>query len=443
MNEFDLIVIGGGSGGIASAVRAATHGARVAVIENQHLGGTCVNVGCVPKKVMWYAANIQSTLNNAADYGFSVKSSRINWATLVSARDAYIERLRGLYNKRFDGLNITTIPGFGTLSAPNQVTVKDKTYHAEHIILATGGKPSMPEIPGITHALSSDDFFALKTHPQKVAIVGSGYIAVEIAGVLAALGSDTHLFCRKALPLSHFDSDIQKQFYQQAQQNGISIHTHHTPIALQSKSTIEFNQGLYDGFDAIFFATGRSANSEGLNLAATGIKTNENNKVITDAFQNTTLENHYALGDLTTHPFELTPVAIKAGRQLSERLFNNNPHAKLNESAVPTVVFSHPPIATMGLTEAQAREKYNDIKIYQSHFNPMLYALSEVKTPTLMKLICQGKEERIIGLHMMGHDCDEILQGFAVAINMGATKADFDNTIALHPTSAEELVTLT
>ena len=440
--NYDLIVIGGGSGGIASAVRAATHGAKVAVIEQQHLGGTCVNVGCVPKKVMWYAAHIQSMLKTSPDYGFSEQENTINWPALKQSRNQYIERLRGLYAKRFESLNITHINGFGKLTAPNLVTVNNERYHAEHVIIATGGKPSQPNIPGIEYALTSDDFFLLEQQPKKVAIIGSGYIAVEIAGVLNCLGSDTHLFCRKEMPLTHFDCDIRNQFNQQSIEDGLSIHPLHTPLALSSASCIAFDKGSYDGFDAIFFAVGRDANINDINLDGVGIDTTLHNKIKTDAFQNTTLKNHYALGDIT-EAAELTPVAIKAGRQLSERIFNNKPNSKLNANSIPTVVFSHPPIATLGLTQAQANEQYDDITVYRSQFNPMLYALSKTKIPTVMKLICQGANEKIIGLHMIGHDCDEILQGFAVAINMGATKQDFDNTIAIHPTSGEELVTLT
>lgn len=262
MIEFDLIVIGGGSGGIASAVRAAMHGAKVAVIESSHLGGTCVNVGCVPKKVMWYAANMQSTIKLSTDYGFKVNEQAVNWSELVNKREQYIERLRGLYKKRFDSLGIKSIKGFGKLVAKNTVEVDDREYQAKHIILATGGHASMPNLPGIEHALDSDDFFKMASLPKKVAIIGSGYIAVEIAGVLNTLGSDTHLFCRKDYPLSHFDRDLQKHFYKQSSQSGMTIHNHHTPIALHSPNKIEFEQGCYDGFDVIFFATGRSANIE-------------------------------------------------------------------------------------------------------------------------------------------------------------------------------------
>jgi len=439
--NFDLIVLGGGSGGIASAVRSAMHGAKVAVIEQQYLGGTCVNVGCVPKKVMWYGAHMQSLIGQAADYGFNITQSTFNWSSLCTARDKYIARLRKLYEARFDSLNIEFINGLGKFTSPNHIDVSGKTYQAKHIIIATGGKPKMPALPGIEHALSSDDFFQLAEQPKKVAIVGSGYIAVEIAGVLNTLGSDVSLFCRKEFPLSSFDVDIQKHFVKQARQDNINIYNYHQPLALNDRYTIEFDKGTYKDFDAIFFAIGREANIDNIGLELLDISKTNNGKIKIDEYQNTSIKHHYALGDITDAA-ELTPVAIKAGRQLAERLFNNQATAKLDSNLIPTVVFSHPPIATIGLTETQARQQYQDIKIYSSQFNPMLDALSEIKTPTLMKLICQGENEKIVGLHMMGNDCDEILQGFAVAIKMGATKADFDNTIAIHPSSAEELVTL-
>jgi len=274
----------------------------------------------------------------------------------------------------------------------------------------------------------------------KVAIIGSGYIAVEIAGVLNTLGSDVSLFCRKEFPLSNFDEEIQRKFDKQSKQDGIKIYNYHSAVSIKNPHEIEFDKGLFKGFDAIFVAVGREANIKNINLEGVNIKI-INSKIDTDEFQNTNVDGIYALGDITRQP-ELTPVAIKAGRQLSERLFNNKPHSNLDYDLTPTVVFSHPPIATIGLTEQEAHLKHENIKIYRSQFNPMLDALSEIKTPTFMKLITEGNDEKIIGLHMMGHDCDEILQGFAVAIKMGATKKDFDNTIAIHPSSAEELVTL-
>lgn len=441
--EFDLIIIGGGSGGIACGVRAALHGAKVAVVEQQDLGGTCVNLGCVPKKVMWYGAEIQAHINKAKDYGFNItQQDGFNWSHLTAQRQAYIERLRGLYQNRFQQVGISHLQGHGQLVEPNVVQVGHHRYRGKHIVLATGGKPALPNIAGIEHVLTSDDFFALKKQPKKVAIIGSGYIAVEIAGVFNALGSNTSLFYRKAQPLSKFDADIQQHFCKLADNAGITLYPNHQPVSVDSPSQITFNSGSYDGFDAIIFATGRKPNLANIGLETCSIEQDNTGKVIVDPYQETSCPNHYALGDITDAP-ELTPVAIKAGRQLSERLFNNKPTAKLDAQLTPTVVFSHPPIATIGLTEQEAKTQFDDIKVYKSQFNPMFDALSADKTPTLIKLITKGEQEKIIGLHMMGLGCDEILQGFAVAIKMGATKADFDATIAIHPSSAEELVTMT
>lgn len=443
-HSYDLVVLGGGSGGIACAVRSAMHGAKVAVIESQHLGGTCVNLGCVPKKVMWYAAHIQSLIKKSASFGFTVDQKNFDWQQLHNKRQAYIERLRGLYGNRFHSLQIDSISGFGKFIAPHEIQVNDAIYHGKNIVIATGGLPSMPEIPGIEHAFNSDDFFNLEKQPKKVAIIGSGYIAVELAGVFNTLGSDTTLFCRKALPLSNFDPEIQQHFVKVSTQHGLKIKDNHSPEKLVDSHTIQFNQGTYENFDAIFFATGRKPNTHGIALDAIGVEMDQKGKIAVDPFQQTTLKHHYALGDIT-HALELTPVAIKAGRQLAERLFNNKVDAKLDAALCPTVVFSHPPIGTIGLTEAQAIEKYDDVKVYRSTFAPMSEALSleEDKTRTFMKLVVAGADEKVVGLHMIGHDCDEILQGFSVAIKMGATKADFDQTIAIHPTSAEELVTMT
>ncbi len=440
--KYDLLVLGGGSGGIACAVRAATHGAKVAVVEQQHLGGTCVNLGCVPKKVMWNAAHIQHLIHQAKDYGFTLDQKNFDWEYLVKQRQAYIERLRVIYQNRFKSLDISLFDGYGRLTTANTIQVNEQFLTAKHIVIATGGVPSMPNIEGIAHALSSDDFFALTEQPKKAAVVGSGYIAVELAGVLNALGAETHLFCRKPFPLTAFDKDIKSQFMTLATTAGIHIHTEHTPESLPNESTIQFNQDTHNGFDKIFFAVGRKANSQAIGLNDIGIQLDSKGKIIGDEFQTTNLTNHYALGDITHAP-ELTPVAIRAGRMLAERLFNDKAHAKLDARLTPTVVFSHPPIATIGLTEKQARAEYYDIKIYRSTFNPMIDALSDTKHPTMMKLIVTGEDEKVVGLHMIGDGCDEILQGFAVAIKMGATKADFDATIAIHPTSSEELVTMT
>ncbi len=446
--HFDLIVLGGGSGGIASAIRAAKYGAKVAVVEPYALGGTCVNLGCVPKKVMFNASMMATALHQAPDYGFSSENISLNWNTLITKRNAYIERLRQNYTKRFEQYQITLLKGMGQFNGKDSVQVNNLVYHAPHIIIATGGEPIIPTISGMQHLITSDGFFALTEQPQKVAIIGSGYIGVELAGVLHGLGSDTHLLMRGEKPLSRFDSMLSDTLLEIMQQQGIHVHPNHQAqeIKLQSdgKKTLTCQNGSsINDIDVIITATGRKPHTSSLNLATAQIKTDKKGLIEVDAYQNTSTQGVYAIGDITQAP-ALTPVAIAAGRRLADRLFGNQPKACLNYDCISSVVFSHPPVGTVGFTEEAAIKQYGkeQIKIYQTRFNPMYYALSEEKIPTVMKLVTLGKEEKIIGLHVIGIAADEMLQGFAVAIKMGACKKDFDNTLAIHPTSSEELVTM-
>lgn len=446
--SYDLIVLGGGSGGIASAVRAAKYGAKVAVIEQHHLGGTCVNLGCVPKKVMFNAASIAEMMRKGHDYGFSSQANKFDWHKLVERRTHYIERLRQGYTKRFHDHHITRIKGTGVFASPNSITVEEKHYQAEHIIIATGGEPSLPNINGIQHVIDSDGFFSLTKQPNKVAILGSGYIGVELAGTLNALGSETHLLMRGDLPLSRFDSMLSMQLLEIMKKQGIYPHCHHKAqsIILQSdgrKSIVCQSGSVLHDIDVIIAAIGRKPRTSNLNLNKINVRLDEHGLIEVDAYQNTSVPGIYAIGDVTKAP-ALTPVAIAAGRRLADRLFGGQATACLNYNNISSVIFSHPPIGTVGLSEQDAIKKYGEqrIKIYQTRFNPMFDALSEDKTPTSMKLVTLGKEEKIIGLHVIGYGADEMLQGFGVAVKMGACKSDFDNTVAIHPTSAEELVTM-
>lgn len=446
--HFDLIVLGGGSGGIASAVRAAKYGAKVAVVEPYYLGGTCVNLGCVPKKVMFNASMIAAAMHQAADYGFASGTTSLNWNTLITKRNAYIDRLRENYTKRFAQYQITLLQGMGEFNGKDSVQVNNLVYRAPHIIISTGGEPIIPKIRGMQHVITSDGFFALTEQPQKVAIIGSGYIGVELAGVLHGLGSETHLLMRGEKPLSRFDSMLSDTLLEIMQQQGIHVHPNHQAqeIKLQpdgKKTLVCQNGSSINDIDVIITATGRKPRTDSINLATTQIKTDDKGLIEVDAYQNTSTQGIYAIGDVTSAP-ALTPVAIAAGRRLADRLFGNQPTACLNYEFISSVVFSHPPIGTVGLTEAQAIKQHGkeQIKIYQTRFNPMYYALSEEKIPTAMKLVTLGKEEKIIGLHVIGLASDEMLQGFAVAVKMGACKKDFDNTVAIHPTSSEELVTM-
>lgn len=446
--KFDLIVLGGGSGGIASAIRAAKHGAKVAVVEAQHLGGTCVNLGCVPKKIMFNAASIAQSYDKSVDYAFSPQPMHLNWNKLVNKRNEYIARLRLIYASRFKEYKITHIKGTGAFHDAHSIVVNEVIYKANHIIIATGGAPSLPQISGIQHIIDSDGFFSLSKQPYKVAIIGSGYIGVELAGIFQSLGTETHLLMRGALPLSRFDSMLSHTLYDIMKKQGIRLHTQHKAqaITLQSdgrKSILCHSGSVIDDIDVIIAATGRSPCIANLNLKKTKVQLDSQGFIEVDAYQNTSATGIYALGDVTSAP-ALTPVAIAAGRRLADRLFANQPESRLDYNNISTVIFSHPPIGTVGLNEQEAIAKYGTkrIKVYQTRFTPMYDALSDEKTPTAMKLVTLDKEEKIIGLHLIGYHADEMLQGFAVAVKMGACKADFDNTIAIHPTSSEELVTM-
>jgi glutathione reductase (NADPH) len=446
--HFDLIVLGGGSGGIASAVRAAKYGAKVAVIELSYLGGTCVNLGCVPKKIMFNASMIAETIHKCSNYGFSHLDAKLNWNKLVNKRNLYIKRLRDNYAKRFEEFKITHIKGMGIFQDEHSIIVNNKTYQSDHIIIATGGEPSIPTIHGIQHIIDSDGFFSLTKQPKKVAIIGSGYIGVELAGVLHGLGTDTHLLMRGTRPLSRFDQMLGDTLLEIMQRQGITVHQNHkaSEINLHSdgkKSIVCHSGAIIQDIDVVISAVGRIPRTGNLNLAKIGVKTDSDGLILVDDFQNTSVPGIYAIGDVTKAP-PLTPVAIAAGRRLADRLFGNQPNACLNYDNICSVVFSHPPVGSVGFSEEKAIELHGkeNIKIYQTRFNPMYDALSDEKTPTAMKLVTLGKEEKIIGLHVIGYGADEMLQGFGVAVQMGACKKDFDNTVAIHPTSSEEFVTM-
>ncbi|MGX5172591.1 glutathione-disulfide reductase [Aliikangiella sp. IMCC44653] len=445
--DYDYLAIGGGSGGIASANRAAMYGQKCAIVEAKALGGTCVNVGCVPKKVMWYAGQIADAFKLAPDYGFDIEVKKLDWTTLVNNREAYIGRIHQSYDRVLGKNKVDVIQGFAKLIDKNTVAIGDKTVTAKHITIATGGYPTIPDIPGKEHILDSDGFFALKKQPKRVVVVGAGYIAVEIAGVFNAIGSETHLVVRKDHPLREFDEIISSTLTEQIQVEGIKLHSQTQITAIEKNPDGSFSlsstgQDLPD-VDAVIYAIGRNPMTQNLGLEAAGVELDQRGYIITDEYQNTSVAGIYAVGDNTGRA-QLTPVAVAAGRRLAERLFNNKPNEKLDYTNIPTVVFSHPAIGTIGLTEREAQDHYGEsqVKAYTSSFTAMYSAITQHRQPTKMKLVCAGPEEKIVGIHMIGLGSDEMLQGFAVAVKMGATKADFDNTVAIHPTSAEELVTL-
>lgn len=448
VKEYDYIVIGGGSGGIASANRAAMHGAKVILFEGKEVGGTCVNVGCVPKKVMWYGAQVAETLHRyAGEYGFDVTINKFDFARLKANRQAYIDRIHGSYERGFDSNGVERVYEYARFVDPHTVEVAGERYTAPHILIATGGHALYPNIPGSEYGITSDGFFELDEVPKRTAVIGAGYIAVEVAGVLNALGSDTHLFVRKDRPLRTFDKDIVDVLVDEMAKSGPTLHTHANVTEVVKNAddslTISFDNGETITVDCLIWAIGRAANTSGFGLEKTGVKLTEKGTIYSDEFENTSVPGIYALGDVTGK-LDLTPVAVKAGRQLSERIFNNKADAKLDYTDVATVVFSHPVIGAVGLTEEKAIAKYGseNIKVYKSSFTPMYTALGDNRQPSTMKLVTLGENEKIIGLHGIGYGVDEMIQGFSVAIKMGATKADFDNTVAIHPTGSEEFVTM-
>lgn len=462
-NHFDLLVIGGGSGGLACARRAASYGKKVALVEEGRLGGTCVNVGCVPKKVMFNTSMVHEALHDSSSLGFDWTGSSLpsfDWSAHKVKRDAYIVRLNGIYATNLEKDAVSRIEGFAKFTGAKAVEVNGQHYTATHVVIATGGYPLMDEanLKGTEHAINSDGFFDLTTQPKKVAVIGGGYISVEMAGIFRGLGSETHLFVRQEKVLMKFDQMVVDVLDEELRKSGMNMHNHiiihEVSAAADGKKTVHFSQatekgGEYvtktlDGFDCVLLAIGRGPKTMGLQLEKAGVNIVAKTGCISvDSFQNTSAPGVYALGDVCGH-VDLTPVAIAAGRALSERLFNEKHESKMDYETVPTVVFSHPPIGTVGLTEEEAVHRYGKDKltIYKSRFTNMYYSLLERKAATAMKLICVGDDEKVVGVHIIGMGADEMLQGFAVAVKMGATKKQFDSAVAIHPTSSEEMVTM-
>jgi len=448
LEEYDFIVIGGGSGGLASAQRAAEYGARVLVFEGGRLGGTCVNVGCVPKKVMWTAAQFAHALEESRDYGFDVAVNGHDWPRLRAARDEYVGFLNGIYARNLNRRNVDLVAERAELESDGVVRdASGRRYRARHILLATGGYPRVPDFPGAELGITSDGFFELDRLPETVAVVGSGYIAVELAGVLRSLGARVTQVIRYDSMLRSFDAMLSARLMQAQADLGIDVVSRTTLQGVESLNGERFlireDGERFGGFDTLIWAIGRNPSTNGLGLDRIGVETDGDGYVVVDKYQTTTAANVYAVGDVTGQA-QLTPVAIAAGRRLADRVFGGRAERYLSYDVIPTVVFSHPPIGTVGMTEQAARARFSDaaVKIYTSEFVPMYYALSERRPKTAMKLVTVGEEERVVGCHIIGPGADEMLQGFAVAVSMGARKADLDDTIAIHPTSAEELVTM-
>ena len=445
--EYDLAVIGGGSGGIAAARRAAEYGAKVVLVESGRLGGTCVNVGCVPKKVMWNAAQLAHALHDATEYGFDVTVGGHDWAQLKAKRDAYILRLNTIYEANLGRSGVTVLRGRGRVLEAGVVDVDGRRVTAGRVLVATGGRPTRPRISGAEYGIDSDGFFELAERPERATIVGSGYIAVEIAGVFAALGVQLTLVLRHDTVLRSFDRMLSDAALGALRDAGVTVVTHAEPARLAPSASgrgqdLALSTGqVLAGQDCVVWAIGREPLSDCIAPAA-GVARDAQGFVPTDEFQQTNVPGIFAIGDVTGR-IALTPVAIAAGRRLADRLWGGMEGRRLDYDNVATVVFGHPPLGTVGLTEAEARERHGDaVRTYTSTFVPLYNAMTTAKPKTQMKLVTVGPAQRIVGIHLAGPGADEMLQGFAVALRMGATKRDFDDTVAIHPTSAEELVTM-
>ncbi|GJE87953.1 glutathione reductase [Phanerochaete sordida] len=461
--RYDIVFIGGGSGGVAGSRRAASYGKKVAVVESTtKLGGTCVNVGCIPKKIMWHAADVADKIRQAKGYQFKgpgIGEPQFDWKAFKPQRDAFIRRLNDIYDANLTKEGVDYFHGFGSLKSAHEVEVRGEdgrtlTLHTDYVCIATGGRPTIPsdaQIPGASLGIDSDGFFALAAQPRRVAVVGAGYIAVELAGVFHALGSETHLLIRHDRVLRAFDPTLSDALGGWAAHTGVRIHTHSNVVKVEGVRggplTVHTDAGEQIEVDCLLWAIGRHANTEGLGLEALGVQMNIKGEVVTNEYQESNVPGVLSIGDVQGRVL-LTPVAIQAGRRLANRLFGPEKYRddKLNYEDIATVVFSHPPIGTVGLTEPEAIKKYGkgNIKIYKSSFRALYFAMvpEEEKEPSIYKLITAGPEEKVVGIHIIGMGSDEVIQGFAVALKMGATKADLDDTVAIHPTSGEELVTM-
>ena len=442
--EYDLIVIGAGSGGLAAAQRAAEHKQRVAIIEMDQLGGTCVNRGCIPKKIYWYAAEFAYDLKHSENLGFEINSIQHNWQTLQQNSRQYIEKLNQMYRRNLSQKNIEIIAGQASFQNAKEISVGGESLTAKQIIVACGAIPVVPDVPGAELGITSDDFFELNNLPKKTIIVGSGYIAVELAGILNSLGSDVKLLARKKSILRKFDQSIQSAVIDYLVESGIEVNFNTNVLSVNEHNKqlrVQTNNKEHVSVDALLWAVGRKPLVSGLGLERTKVIKNKNNFIKGDQHQTTNEPNIHAIGDVVGN-HELTPVAIAAGRILSDRLFSDK-ERWLEYKNIPTVIFAHPPVGTVGINEEEARATYgNKIKVYEATFVSLRHSLSGISSKALVKLVCLGQEETVIGCHVVGQGADELLQGFAVAVKIGARKKDLDNTVAIHPTLAEELVTL-
>lgn len=441
--DFDLFTIGAGSGGVSGSRRAASYGARVAICEDSRIGGTCVIRGCVPKKLLMYGAQFAEGFEDAAGYGWTIDNASFDWPTLIAGKDKEIDRLEGIYRKLLANSGVTLIEGRGTVVDAHTVEVNGKRYTAERIMIATGARPALPAIPGVDLAITSNEALDLPTLPGSILIVGGGYIGLEFAGIFRALGAQVTLAIRREQVLGGFDQDIRSSMMTVLQKRGVDILAHAHVDALHNDGdgiAAQFADGQTRRYDRVLFATGRLPNSRGLGLEALGVELDDLGAVAVNSWSQTAVPSIYAVGDVTNH-LNLTPWAIAQGRALAETLYNNNP-VEADSRNVPAAVFSQPPVATVGLSEEDARVLYGEITVYRAKFRPMKNTMSGRDEQTMMKLVVDRNSDKVVGCHMVGPDGPEIIQGIAIAMKCGATKKQFDQTLGLHPTAAEEFVTM-
>ncbi|HEY9538431.1 MAG TPA: glutathione-disulfide reductase [Kiloniellaceae bacterium] len=441
--DYDLFVIGGGSGGVRGARMAAATGARVAIAESYRYGGTCVIRGCVPKKLLSYAAHFHEDFEDAAGFGWTVEGARFDWATLIANKDKEIDRLEGIYEKLLANAGVKAYHGHARLLDPHTVEVGDQRFTAKTVLIATGGRPTFPLEPGWEHGISSNEAFHLKELPKRVVVAGGGYIAVEFAGIFNGLGSEVTLVYRGPQILRGFDDDVRNTLAGEMVKKGIKVVVETTIDRIEKRGEalhLHLSDGSVIEADAAMAATGRKPNVENLGLEQVGVATDKDGAVRVDEYSRTSVENIYAVGDVTDR-INLTPVAIQEAMAFVDTVFRGHPRA-MDHADVPSAVFSHPPVSTVGLTELQAREKHGALDIYRSIFRPLKHTLSGRDEKTMMKLIVAQDSQRVVGIHMVGLDAPEIIQGMAVALKAGATKQVFDATVGIHPTAAEEFVTM-
>lgn len=444
MSKYDLVVIGGGSGGVRAARIAAGHGAKVAICEEFRYGGTCVIRGCVPKKMMVYAAHFHEDFEDSRHYGWNTKVESFDWSTLIRNKDTEIDRLNGIYENLLKNASVEILFGTASLVDANTVKLGDQTLSTEKILIASGGTPFMPPIPGIEHAISSNEVFHLETQPKSAIVVGGGYIAVEFAGIFNGIGTDTTLVYRGPQILRGFDNDVRNHLSEEIVKKGITqrLETNVESIELNDDGSnrVTLTDGSTQSVDCVLFATGRVPNTEALQLQNAGVILGEKGEIMVDKYSRTNVENIYAVGDVTDR-IALTPVATMEGHAFADTVFGNNERLADHDN-VPSAVFSQPPVGSVGLGEEQAREQFSNIDTYSAEFRILKHTLTDNTERTLMKLVVDADTDKVVGAHMVGPDAAEIMQGIAIAIKAGAKKADFDATVGIHPSTAEEFCTM-